>query len=58
MKFIWTEEAQKAFNKLKKKFKEKPILITPDPIKPFEIFANASNHTTGTVLTQCHNLAN
>ena len=51
-KFIWTEETQKAFDKLKKKFKEKPILITPDPTKPFEIFADVSNHATGAVLTQ------
>jgi len=54
-KFIWTEEAQKAFNKLKKKFEEKPILITPDPTKPFEIFANVSNYMTGAVLTQRDN---
>jgi len=52
MKFIWTEEAQKAFDKLKKKFKEKPILITPNPTKLFEIFADASNHATGAVLIQ------
>jgi len=51
-KFIWTEEAQKAFDKLKKKFEEKPILITPDLTKPFEIFADASNYATGAVLTQ------
>jgi len=54
-KFIWTKEAQKAFNKLKKKFEEKPILITPDLTKPFEIFANTSNHVTGAVLTQRDN---
>jgi len=52
MKFTWTEEAQKAFDKLKKKFKEKPIFITSDPTKAFEIFANALNHTTGAVLIQ------
>jgi len=51
-KFIWTKEAQKAFDKLKKKFEEKPILITSNPTKPFEIFADASNHVTGAVLTQ------
>jgi len=51
-KFIWTDEAQKAFNKLKKKFEEKPILITLDPTKPFEIFVDASNHVTEAVLTQ------
>jgi len=55
MKFIWIKEAQKAFDKLKKKFKEKPILIIPNPTKPFEIFTNASNHTTGAVLTQRNN---
>jgi len=51
-KFVWIEEAQKAFDKLKKKFEEKPILITPDLTKPFKIFTNASNHATGAVLTQ------
>jgi len=51
-KFIWIEGVQKAFNKLKKKFKEKPIPITPNPTKPFEIFADVSNHVTGAVLTQ------
>jgi len=55
MKFIWTEEAQKAFDKLKKKFEEKPILITPDPTKPFKIFTDASNHAIGAVLTQRDN---
>jgi len=52
MKFIWTEETQKTFNKLKKKFEEKPILITFDPTKPFEIFTNILNYATGVVLTQ------
>jgi len=54
-KFTWTEETQKAFDKLKKKFEEKPILITPDPTKPFKIFTNTSNHATGAVLTQRDN---
>jgi len=55
MRFIWMEEAQKAFNKLKKKFEENPILIIPDITKPFEIFADVSNHTTGAVLIQRDN---
>jgi len=50
-KFIWTKKAQKAFNKLKKKFEEKPILITPNPTKPFEIFTDTSNNGTEAVLT-------
>jgi len=49
------EEAQKAFDKLKKKFEEKPILITSNLTKPFEIFADASNYVTGAVLTQRDN---
>jgi len=55
MKFIWIEEAQKAFDKLRKKFEEKPILITPNPTKPFEIFADTSNHITEAVLIQRNN---
>jgi len=55
MKFIWIEETQKAFDKLKKKFKEKPILITSDPTKPFKVFADVLNHTTRAVLTQRNN---
>jgi len=54
-KFTWGKEAQKACNKLKKKFEEKPILITPDLTKLFEIFANTSNHATEAVLTQKDN---
>jgi len=49
------EKAQKAFDKLKKKFKKKPILITPDPTKLFKIFADASNHMTEAVLIQRDN---
>jgi len=52
MKFIWTEKAQKVFNKLKKKFEEKSILIIPNLTKPFKIFANTSNYATEAVLTQ------
>jgi len=52
VKFSWTEEAQKAFDKLKKQFRQEPILVTADPTKPFEIFTDASNNRTGAVLTQ------
>jgi len=51
-KFNWTNEAQKAFEELKKRFKKEPILMTTDPTRPFEIFTDASNHGTGAVLTQ------
>jgi len=46
------EQARRAFDKLKKKFKKKPILITFDSTKLFEIFTNTSNTATGAVLTQ------
>ena len=54
-KFTWTEETQKAFDKLKKKFEEKPIFITSNPTKLFEIFTDALNYVTGAVLTQRDN---
>ena len=52
VKFSWTENTQKAFDKLKKEFGKEPILVTTDPTKPFEIFTDASNNGTGAVLTQ------
>jgi len=52
VKFSWTKEAQKAFDKLKKQFGQEPILVTADPTKLFKIFTNASNNRTGAVLTQ------
>jgi len=52
VKFSWTKEAQKAFDKLKKQFRQELILVTADPTKPFEIFTDASNNGTGAVLTQ------
>ena len=30
MEFVWTEECQKAFNTLKKRFTEEPVLMMPD----------------------------
>ena len=34
-KFEWTEECQKAFDGLKKRFTEEPVLMMPDHSKPF-----------------------
>ncbi len=50
--FKWTEDAQKAFDELKKRFLQSPILSTPDPLKPFEIQTDASNYATGAILLQ------
>ena len=50
--FKWTPDCQKVFDKLKTRFIKSPVLVTPDPSKPFEIQANASNYATGAILLQ------
>ena len=40
-KFKWTEEADSAFNLLKRKLTEAPMLIRPDPNKIFQIETDA-----------------
>jgi len=42
---------QKAFNKLKRIFTSKPVLAAPDLDKEFRVEADASNYTTGGVLS-------
>ena len=51
-KFEWTHDCQQAFDLLKKKFTEEPVLMMPDHTKPFQIEADASKVATGAVLTQ------
>jgi hypothetical protein len=46
------EDCRKAFNLLKKKFTEEPVLMMPDPDRPFQIKADASKYASGAVLTQ------
>ena len=50
--FDWTEECEHAFEDLKKKFTEEPILLMPDKTKPFELECDASLHAIGAVLRQ------
>ena len=40
--FIWTVEAEKNFQLLKKKITKKPILVLPDLSKPFQVKCDAS----------------
>jgi hypothetical protein len=54
-KFEWTPERQKAFKMLKKKFKDSPVLLMPDPTKPFVIKSDALKFATGAVLQQRDN---
>ena len=52
--FEWTTECQTAFDTLKKRFTEEPVLMMPDHSKPFQIESDASKVATGAVLTQCY----
>ena len=51
-KFEWTDDCQRAFDELKKRFTEEPVLMMPDQTKPFQIETDASKYATGGVLTQ------
>jgi RNase H-like domain found in reverse transcriptase/Reverse transcriptase (RNA-dependent DNA polymerase) len=51
-KFEWTTECQRAFDTMKKRFTEEPVLLMPDQSKPFQIESDTSKVATGTVLPQ------
>ena len=51
-KFEWINDCQKAFDNLKRRFTEEPVLMMPDQTKPFQIETDASKYATGAVLTQ------
>ena len=51
-KFEWTEKHDIAFNKLKARLTEEPVLILPDFGKEFKIMTDASNGAIGAVLSQ------
>jgi len=50
--FTWTEDAQRAFETLKKQFTEEPVLIMADQTKPLQIECDTSKYASGAVLTQ------
>jgi RNase H-like domain found in reverse transcriptase/Reverse transcriptase (RNA-dependent DNA polymerase) len=51
-KFEWTTECQEAFDTMKKRFMEEPVLLMPNQSKPFQIKSDALKVATGAVLTQ------
>jgi len=51
VKWQWGVEQQKAFDKLKRVFTMKPVLVAPDLDKEFRVEADVSNYTTGGVLS-------
>ncbi|GJT90317.1 reverse transcriptase domain-containing protein [Tanacetum coccineum] len=52
--FIFSDECIQAFETLKKKLTEAPILITPDWDLPFELMCDASDFAIGAILGQRH----
>lgn len=50
--FVWSEEAQSSFDKMKKALSSAPILATPNYSEPFNIQTDASDGGIGGVLTQ------
>ena len=52
MKFAWSEECDRAFNKLKKRVCEAPILMHFDPSKECHVETDSSDYVNGRVLSQ------
>nr|GEZ31832.1 hypothetical protein [Tanacetum cinerariifolium] len=51
-RFVFSKECIDAFNTLKKKLREAPILVVPDWNLPFELMCDASDYVIGAVLGQ------
>ena len=49
---MWSEKHDEAFEKLKKKLCEAPILSLPDGVEDFAVYSDASGVGLGCVLTQ------
>jgi hypothetical protein len=52
--FLWGEDQQKAFEKLKLAMTKAPILALPDYKQPFILEANACGYGLGAVIMQNH----
>src|SRR5277367_5168266 len=51
-RFKWNTNQQQAFDILKQRFTEEPVLMMPDHTRPFQIEVDASKYATGGILTQ------
>ena len=54
VEFEWTEICQQNFDLLKNALTTEPILVYPDPNKPYVLFTDASKYAWSCVLTQEH----
>jgi hypothetical protein len=52
VKFVWSEECDKAFHTLREHLTSTSVLTQPDMSKPFEVFCDASGTGLGCVLMQ------
>ena len=52
VKFEWNDDTQQAFDFLKKKLTEAPILGYPDVTRPYSLYTDASEYSIGGILTQ------
>ena len=50
-KWKWTKKQEKAFEKLKKKFMQEPVLTVPDLNKRMRMEVDVSDYVTGGVLS-------
>ena len=50
--FVWTPAASTAFADLKRRFTSAPVLVNPDPSRPFIVEVDASDTGIGGVLSQ------
>ncbi|XP_020972527.1 uncharacterized protein LOC110269186 [Arachis ipaensis] len=54
--FVWTSECEESFQTLIQKLTSAPVLILPEPHKPFEVYCDASLKGLGCVLMQYRNV--
>ena len=52
VKFVWTDDCQVAFDKVKLLLQKSPVLKSPDYEKPFKLIIDSSDVGTGSVLAQ------
>ena len=52
VEFQWKDEEETAFNALKKRITDEPVLRMADPTKPFEVETDASDYALGGQLSQ------